>query len=80
MIHIYRRPFGVEQEFFVQLFVEPDPNIRLPTVGVLITMMFKEQNISFTKVNYFIVSCIFLLYMYFFRVDPIESSHSTATM
>ena len=52
MIHIYRRPFGVEQEFFVQLFVEPDPNIKLPTVGILITMMFKEQNISFTKVNH----------------------------
>ena len=52
MIHIYRRPFGVEQEFFVQLFVEPDPNLRLPTVGMLITMMFKEQNISFTKVNH----------------------------
>ena len=50
-LNLCRRPFGVEQEFFVELFVEPDPNLKLPTVGVVITMMFKEQNISFTKVN-----------------------------
>ncbi|XP_064393282.1 ubiquitin carboxyl-terminal hydrolase CYLD-like isoform X2 [Halichondria panicea] len=45
-----RRPFGVEQEFFVQLFVEHDPNLRLPTVGDLLRNMYTEQHISFTKV------------------------------
>ncbi|XP_064393273.1 ubiquitin carboxyl-terminal hydrolase CYLD-like isoform X2 [Halichondria panicea] len=45
-----RRPFGVEEEFFVQLFVEYDPNLRPPTVGDLLRKMFLEQHISFTKV------------------------------
>ncbi len=67
----------MEQEFFVQLFVELDPNIRLPTVGVLITMMFKEQNISFTKVNNLIVSYI-PLFIVFLSADPIETSRSSA--
>ena len=49
---ICRRPFGIEEEFFVQLFLEPDESLELPpTVGQLLTKMFKEQNISFTKVN-----------------------------
>ena len=48
---VYRRPFGIEQEFFVQLFVEYDPNLRLPTVGDLLRKMFHEQHISFTKVR-----------------------------
>ena len=48
---VYRRPFGVEQEFFVQLFVEYDANLRLPTVGDLLRKMFHEQHISFTKVR-----------------------------
>ena len=52
IIHTYRRPFGVEQEFFVQLFVEHDPNLRLPTVGDLLRNMYTEQHISFTKVLY----------------------------
>ena len=47
-----RRPFGVEQEFFVQLFVEHDPNLRVPTVGDLLRRMFIEQHITFTKVFY----------------------------
>ena len=45
-----RRPFGTEQEYFVQLFVEYDESVKLPTVGDLLKRMFKEQNISFTKV------------------------------
>ncbi len=48
----YRRPFGVEQEFFVQLFVEHDPNLRLPYVGDLLRKMLLEQHISFTKVPF----------------------------
>ena len=46
----YRRPFGVEQEYFVQLFVERDDSLKLPTVGDLLSRMFREQKIRFTKV------------------------------
>ncbi len=52
-LNLYRRPFGVEDEFFVQLFVEHDPNLRLPTVGELLRKMYTEQVISFTKVIQF---------------------------
>ena len=49
-----RRPFGIEDEFFVQLFLEPDESLKLPpTVGQLLNKMFKEQNISFTTVCHF---------------------------
>ena len=40
----------MEKEFFVQLFVEHDPNLKVPTVGELLRRMFKEQQISFKKV------------------------------
>ena len=46
-----RRPFGVEQEYFVQLFVEWDDSLALPTVGDLLSQMFKEQKMQFTKVR-----------------------------
>jgi len=45
----YRRPFGTEQEYFVQLFLEYDESMKLPTVGDLLTKMFMEQKISFTQ-------------------------------
>ena len=45
-----RRPFGTEQEYFVQLFLEYDESMKLPSVGDLLTKMFKEQKISFTEV------------------------------
>lgn len=48
---LYRRPFGVEQEYFVQLFVEHNESLKLPTVGELLEIMFKEQKIRFTKVR-----------------------------
>lgn len=51
MQFLYRRPFGKEQEYFVQLFLEYDESMKLPTVGELLTKMFKEQNISFTEVQ-----------------------------
>lgn len=47
-----RRPFGVEAEYFVQLFFEIDrKQIAPPSTEVLLCKMFKEQNISFTKVQ-----------------------------
>lgn len=45
-----RRPFGVEQEYFVKLFVEHDDSLKVPTVRDLLIRMFKEQKIHFTKV------------------------------
>ena len=47
-----RRPFGVEKEFFVQLFFEIDPKqSTLPSTEELIRKMFIEQQISFTSVS-----------------------------
>ena len=40
----------MEQEYFVQLFVEHNKSLKLPTVGELLEIMFKEQKIRFTKV------------------------------
>ena len=53
-----RRPFGVEQEYFVQLFVEQDKSLQLPTVGELLTKMFIEQKIRFTKVQLYVLYSI----------------------
>lgn len=47
---LFRRPFGVEKEFFVQLFLDMDEAQKLPSVGDLLHKMFAEQQISFTKV------------------------------
>ena len=47
-----RRPFGVEKEFFVQLFFEIDQTQNhIPETEKLLTQMFLQQNISFTKVS-----------------------------
>lgn len=49
----YRRPSGTDKEFFVQLFVEPDKSMTMPSTELLLIKMFKEQKITFAKV-YFI--------------------------
>ena len=46
-----RRPQGEEQEFFVQLFMEPDPSLSLPSISNLISRMFLEQSIKFSEVR-----------------------------
>ena len=46
----YRRPSGIEGEFFIQLFVDPDAN-SLPSTQSLLHKMFLEQRISFEEVN-----------------------------
>ena len=48
-----RRPFGTEPEFFIQLFVEPDKSLKVPTIEILLKKMFKEQQISFAEVSLF---------------------------
>jgi len=53
----HRRPFGTEQEYFVQLFLEYDDSMKLPAVGDLLTKMFKEQKISFTEVLWLTFVC-----------------------
>ena len=45
-----RRPYGEEPEYFVQLFVDYDESLKLPTVGDLMKKMFREQDITFTQV------------------------------
>lgn len=35
----------------MQLFVERDDSLKLPTVGDLLSRMFREQKIRFTKVS-----------------------------
>ena len=51
-ILLFRRPFGVEEEYFVQLFFEINPQKKIiPFTEVLLWNMFKEQNISFAEVN-----------------------------
>ena len=51
VVYNLRRPFVVEQEYFVQLFLEFDERVEIPTVGSLMIKMFLEQDISFTEVH-----------------------------
>ena len=46
----YRRPSGIDKEFFVQLFVEPDKDEPAANTQRLLTKMFQEQNINFVEV------------------------------
>ena len=41
----------MEDEYFVQLFVEHDESLKLLTTGDLLKRMFEDQNITFTKVH-----------------------------
>lgn len=50
IFNFYRRPSGTDKEFFVQLFVEPDKSMPMPTTERLLMKMFKEQKITFEKV------------------------------
>jgi ubiquitin thioesterase CYLD len=45
-----QRPQGEEEEFFIQLFMEPDPSLPLPTIGHLLSRMFSEQSIKFSQI------------------------------
>lgn len=47
----FRRPQGEEGEFFVQLFMEADPTLKLPTIHDLLAKMFREQDIKFSEVE-----------------------------
>ena len=51
VIILIRRPFGTEPEFFVQLFVEFDESLKVPTIDALLQKMFKEQQISLAEVG-----------------------------
>ena len=49
----YRRPFGVEREFFISLFFELKENeVSVSSTEELLVNMFLEQQISFTEVNH----------------------------
>ena len=49
---VYRRPSGVDKEFFVQLFIEPDKDDTAVNTQRLLHKMFWEQNITFVQVCY----------------------------
>ena len=47
-----RRPYGVEGEFFVQLFLESEANSdAVPSISDMLHRMFTEQDLSFTQVS-----------------------------
>ena len=46
----YRRPSGIDKEFFVQLFVEPGKDEPPVNTERLLNKMFQEQEITFTEV------------------------------
>ena len=52
VIILIRRPFGTEPEFFVQLFVEFDESLKVPTIDTLLQKMFKDQKSSFAEVSF----------------------------
>ena len=55
----HRRPQGTEQEFFVQLFVEPDPSLpKPPSIEDLLKTMFNDQKIKFTEVRTSLTLCV----------------------
>ena len=41
----------MEGEYFVQLFIQCDESLKLPTIGDLLKRMFNDQKILFTKVH-----------------------------
>ena len=49
-VHVHSRHFGKEDEFFIQLFMSFDENLRLPTMKMLVKQMFDESKLSLTKV------------------------------
>ena len=50
-VYSFRRPRGIEQNYFVELFLEADESMKVPSIGGLLAKMFFEQQISFTEVS-----------------------------
>ena len=47
---VHRRPSGIDKEFFIQLFVEPEESEPAVNTQRLLSKMFQEQNITFVQV------------------------------
>jgi len=47
----FRRPFGIDKEFLIQLFVEPIEGVSVLDTQRLLTKMFLDQHITFVKVS-----------------------------
>ena len=45
-----RRPFGIDKDFLMQVFVGPDNDIPATDTQKLLSKMFQEQNITFAEV------------------------------
>lgn len=68
---LLRRPQGVEGEFFVQLFVEPEKSQKLPCISYLLEKMFTEQSIKFSQVCVY-KSCTCTMYVGTFVLKAVE--------
>ncbi len=68
----HRRPFGVEPEYFVQLFLEMSESAKPGYIGSLLTKMYKEQSISFTQV--IIMTCCITCFYSFIFLDICSGS------
>jgi len=78
---ICRRPSGIDQEFLIQLFVEPVEGTSFVYTQQLLNKMFLEQGISFAKVrkSCIIVSIIFMCDLTF-TVVPIKVTATNASL
>ena len=59
-VTVDRRPSGIDREFFIQIFVEPDEGKLTVTTQRLLNKMFQEQHISFLKVCFNIYIYIYI--------------------
>ena len=69
----------MECEYFVQLFLENDESMQLPSVEDLLNRMFSEQSISFTEVSTSIVLLANLNSMACV-LDSIQAADHSATL
>ena len=57
----------------MQLFLEFDESIKVPTIAALLMKMFKDQKIAFAKVDtYLFLSLHFLIYMHW-SAGPVKA-------
>ena len=70
----------MENEYFVQLFLEVDDTQKLPSIGDLMDKMFTEQKISFTEV--YLCSNIIGMYLCALAIDldTFEVADSSSTL
>ena len=48
--YIFRQPSGFDKDYFIKIDTEFNDSMTAPSTQLLLIQMFKEKNISFTKV------------------------------